>query len=130
MFLRYLNTQKLLLMKLFKKTMLFLVMIVTIQLFAQSKTVISASSNEEIDLILVYEQYVKDGYGTPAIYEKLANEYYFKSNYSEAKKWFEMLFKMETPINKKHLKRYRQSLRALKIDTKNNQYLSSVVEKN
>lgn len=81
--------------------------------------------NKDIDVAIVYERVVKEGYGTPSIYLKLANKYYFLSRYEEAVKWFETLFKEEPPTDKTVLFRYKQSLKALRIDYHNNPYLST-----
>lgn len=98
----------------------------SISAIAQTAQVQKTDVNKDIDLIKVYEQYAKDGYGTPAIYKKLANGYYFKSEYVAAKKWFEKLFQSEQPISQKHRTRYIQTLRALQIDVTNNPYIASV----
>ena len=68
----------------------------------------------------MYEQVVKEGYGTPFIYKKLANAHYFKSNYGAAKKWFEKLFSIEKPTDETLKYRYKQSLKALDLYTPDN----------
>ena len=101
-------------------------------LFSLSSSVIAQTTeagttdvNKEIDVMRVYEQYVKDGYGTPAIYKKLADDYYFKNEYIPAKKWLEALLQADPSTPKMYINRYIQTLRALDIDTTNNKYLSS-----
>ncbi len=80
--------------------------------------------NTDVDRTAVYEQVVKEGYGTPKIYKALANGQYFKGNYAEAKKWYEKLFETE-PLNDATLSfRYKQSLKALKIDATTNVHLN------
>lgn len=37
--------------------------------------------NKDVDLLVVYEGYVANEYGTPEIYKKLTNGNYFKDNY-------------------------------------------------
>jgi len=65
-----------------------------------------------------YEQVVKEGYGTPFIYKELANAHYFKNNYEQAKKWYEILFKEEAPdLLLEH--RYIQTLKAIKVNAEN-----------
>ncbi|NND62979.1 MAG: tetratricopeptide repeat protein [Flavobacteriaceae bacterium] len=87
--------------------------------------------NKDVDVTKVYEQVVKEGYGTPVVYLKLANAHYFKGNYAEARKWFEKVFEGQKPTDKKILFRYKQTLKALKQDLDTNKYLSvSVVEQN
>ena len=100
-------------------------------LFSLSTTVTSQTTaiektdvNKDIDLMRVYEQYVKDGYGTPAVYKKLADGYYFKNDYTTAKKWLEELLQADASTPKMYINRYIQTLRALDIDTTNNKYLT------
>ena len=91
---------------------------------AQTTEVEKIDVNKDIDLMRVYEQYVKDGYGTPAVYKKLADGYYFKNDYLTAKKWLEALLQADASTPKMYVNRYIQTLRALDIDTTNNKYLS------
>ena len=100
-------------------------------LFSLSTTVTSQTTaiektdvNKDIDLMRVYEQFVKDGYGTPAVYKKLADGYYFKNDYTTAKKWLEELLQADASTPKMYINRYIQTLRALDIDTTNNKYLT------
>ncbi len=89
---------------------------------AQEKTV---DVNKDIAITKVYEQVVKEGYGTPKVYLDLANAHYFEGNYASAKKWYEKVFETEKAlINKVVLFRYKQSLKALKLSFKNNKYLA------
>ncbi len=81
--------------------------------------------NRDIDLVKVYTQVVNEGYGTVSIYKELANAHYFRSDYSESKKWFEKLFSEEESQEKIHLYRYKQSLKALKLYTEDNVYLTN-----
>jgi len=80
--------------------------------------------NKDIDIVKVYEQTIKEGYPTLEIYQKLANAQYFRSNYKEAKKWFEKWFEMEMPKDETSKYRYTQTLKALKVETKKNKYLA------
>jgi len=89
-------------------------------LVAQTK---KGDVNKDVDITKVYEQVVKEGYGTTLIYADLANAHYFKSNYAEAKKWFEKLFSEERSTDATLRFRYKQSLKALSLDTQNNKYL-------
>ena len=87
--------------------------------------------NKDIDVAKVYEQVVKEGYGTPTVYLKLANEYYFQGKYDRAKKWYEKVFETEKPTDKMILFRYKQTLKALKLTFEGNPYLvTSVFEDN
>ncbi|MDC1312468.1 hypothetical protein N8X76_00520 [Flavobacteriaceae bacterium] len=103
--------------------LLFLFSLSTI-LTAQTTAIEKTDVNKDIDLMRVYEQYVKDGYGTPAVYKKLADGHYFKNDYTTAKKWLEVLLQADTSTPKMYVNRYIQTLRALDIDTANNKYLS------
>jgi hypothetical protein len=88
--------------------------------YAQSATDV----NKDVDRTAVYEQVVKEGYGTPTIYKELGNGHYFKGNYAEAKKWFEKLFDTEGLEDPMLKFRYKQTLKALKLDTEENTYLN------
>lgn len=79
--------------------------------------------NKDINLAKVYEQLVKEGYGTPKIYLELANAHYFDSNYVQAKKWFEKVFQSQETVNDVIVFRYKQSLKALNLDIIENNYL-------
>lgn len=103
--------------------LLFLLSISTI-VTSQTTAIEKTDVNKDIDLMRVYEQYVKDGYGTPAVYKKLADGYYFKNDYTTAKKWLEELLQADTSTPKMYINRYIQTLRALDIDTANNKYLT------
>ena len=100
---------------------LFLVFISTLS-FSQSEK--KTEVNTEIDIVKVYAQVVKEGYGTPQIYKELANGYYFRSNYTESKKWFEKLFDSEKTTDETLLYRYKQSLKALGLYSEKNSYLA------
>lgn len=84
--------------------------------FAQEVTDV----NKHIDRLKVYEKVVEDGYGTSYVYTRLANGYYYKSEYKKAKKWYEELFKAdEKQIKNQTIRsRYEHVLKALNIDLK------------
>jgi hypothetical protein len=69
--------------------------------------------NTDIDVVRVYEQVVKEGYGTPYIYKKLATAYYFKSEYGKALAWFQKLFSEEKNTDPELTNQYNQSLKAV-----------------
>lgn len=69
--------------------------------------------NKDIDVVRVYEQVVRDGYGTAFIYKKLATSYYFKSDYFKALSWFERLFAVEKNQDLELVNQYNQSLKAV-----------------
>ncbi len=93
-------------------------------LFMAFTSVAQTDVNKDIDLTKVYEQVVKEGYGTPEIHLKLANEYYFLNDYTNAKKWYEKLFEDEKPTDKMLLFRYKQTLKALNLTFDKNPYLA------
>lgn len=100
-----------------------LVLFVFFSVVAISQTQDKIDVNTDIDLVKVYAQVVKEGYGTSSVYKELANAYYFKSNYKESKKWFEKLFDEEKTTNETLLFRYQQSLKALGLYTEDNEFL-------
>lgn len=98
-----------------KRLVILLILCSTAFSVKAQKTTASIDVNHYVEIHKVYEQVVKEGYGTPFIYKTLANFYYFNSNYLRAKLWFEKLFAEEKPDA--HLKlRYLQSLKALELD--------------
>ncbi len=102
----------------------FLVVVcITTSSIAQSSTDV----NKDVDRTAVYEQVVKEGYGTPKIYKALGNAHYFEGNHSEAKKWFEKLFESEALEDPMLKFRYQQTLKALKLDPATNSYLNPSV---
>ncbi|RDK88817.1 hypothetical protein [Marinirhabdus gelatinilytica] len=101
---------------------LTILLVCSIAGFSQQKI----NVNKDIDVVKVYEQTVKDGYPTLEIYQKLATAHYFRSNYEDAKKWFEKWFEMELPKDPTAKYRYRQTLKALKVSAKNNKYLAVI----
>tara|TARA_B100001146_G_scaffold225185_1_gene247435 strand:+ start:27884 stop:28231 length:348 start_codon:yes stop_codon:yes gene_type:complete len=84
--------------------------------------------NTDIDVVAVYEQYVKEGYGDLKVYKRLANGFYFKNEYLKAKQYFETWFDIEPPTETA-AHRYRQTLKALQLPLKNNKYLLAFQEK-
>ena len=99
-------------------------LLIAASLFMAGTALAQTDVNKDIDVARVYVQVVKEGYGTPTIYLKLANEYYFHSNYADAKLWYEKVFESEQPTDKTILFRYKQSLKALKLNPEENPYLA------
>lgn len=108
----------------YKIKFVFLFFFITTFSFSQSEKKINV--NRDIDLVKVYRQVVKEGYGTPSIYKDLANATYFRSEYAESKKWFETLFEEEKVTDKTLLFRYYQSLKALGLYEKEMEELSTL----
>jgi len=112
-------------MKLFPLALFLLLFCVSFTVTAQSSsTEKTIDVNKDVDVVKVYEQVVKEGYGTPFIYKKLANAHYFNSNYGAAKKWFEKLFSTEKPTDATLKYRYTQTLKALDLYTSENKYVT------
>ena len=111
-------------MKSFTLVALLFLLSISTTVTSQTTAIEKTDVNKDIDLMRVYEQYVKDGYGTPAVYKKLADGYYFKNDYTTAKKWLEALLQADASTPKMYINRYIQTLRALDIDTTNNKYLT------
>lgn len=110
-----------------KKLPLLIVMIfalLSMSAYAQKESRGKTDVNRDVDVVKVFEQVVVEGYGTPYIYKELANAYYFKNEHLKAKKWFEKLFDAEKTSNATLKHRYRQTLKALNLEFKNNQYLA------
>ncbi len=96
---------------------------ISITTLAQTKKTSNIDVNKDVDLVKVYEQVVLEGYGTTSVYKELANAYYFRNEYLKAKKWFEKLFDSEKFSDEMSKHRYKQTLKALNLEFKNNQYL-------
>jgi outer membrane protein OmpA-like peptidoglycan-associated protein len=67
---------------------------------------------EYIKAIKIYENVVKNGQGTPEIFEKLANVYYDNASYIQANKWFEKLYKLNPNMKSEDHFRYSNTLKA------------------
>ncbi len=76
--------------------------------------------NKDIDVVRVYEQVVKEGYGTPFIYKKLATAYYYKSEYDKAITWFQKLFSEEKNTDPELATQYNQALKAVAATSSKN----------
>ncbi|RMA66329.1 hypothetical protein [Ulvibacter antarcticus] len=110
-------------MKRFPHLLAILFACFSISISAQTSAKKKTDVNKDVDVVKVYEQVVVEGYGTPFIYQELANAYYFKNEYTKAKKWFEKLFNVEKPKDATLAHRYRQTLKALDLEVNNNEYL-------
>jgi hypothetical protein len=95
----------------YKIRFVFVFFCITAISFSQNEK--KTNVNKDIDLVKVYEQVVKEGYGTPSVYKDLANATYFRSEYVESKKWFEKLFEEVKVTDSTLIFRYHQSLKAL-----------------
>ena len=76
-----------------------------------------------IDAIKTYERVAGKGYKSEDLFKKLANSYYFNSNFEKAAKWYGELFAMNTQIETEYYYRYAQSLKSAGETVKANQIL-------
>lgn len=51
--------------------------------------------SNQIDVIKIYDNVVKEGYESAQIYQKLAQANFVKENYIDSKKWFEKWFEID-----------------------------------
>lgn len=66
-----------------------------------------------VDAIQTYERVANKGYQSPEMFEKLANAYYFNSDFEKAAQWYEQLFNLESNVEPENYYRYAQSLKAV-----------------
>jgi outer membrane protein OmpA-like peptidoglycan-associated protein/tetratricopeptide (TPR) repeat protein len=66
-----------------------------------------------IDAIQTYERVANKGYQSPEMFEKLANAYYFNSDFEKAAQWYEQLCNLEPNVEPENYYRYAQSLKAV-----------------
>ena len=112
-------------MKSITQLLLLICTFVSLSGFSQTLNPVEVNVNRDIDVAKVYEQVVIDGYGNAQIYKVLANAYFSKNEYTQAKKWFEKLFDSESASEKNLKDRYRKTLEALNMEIENNTYLAS-----
>lgn len=85
--------------------------------------------NQYIDIAKVYEKVVEDGYESVQIFQKLADTYYSRGNYAEAKVWFEKWFQKDnSPASIAYLK-FSKTLEALNEKEKAKHYLQLYVKR-
>lgn len=66
-----------------------------------------------IDATATYERIVEKGFKSPEVLTKLANSYYFNSQFDKAAKWYGELFAMGSEVDTEVYYRYSQSLKAI-----------------
>lgn len=96
--------------------------------YSQEKSPKTIDVNTDVDVIVVYEQVIREGYGTSFIYKELADAYYFKNSFASAKEWYEKLFEAENSLDETSKFRYNQSLKALSLEMPSGQLLT-ILEK-
>ena len=94
--------------------------------FSQEKKIKEANAAYEklgyMNAISIYIEVDKNGYGSPDIYKKIGDSYYFNANYAEANKWYEKLIKSSEIIDFEYYYRYSQTLKTIPDIEKSNYY--------
>lgn len=104
-----------------KQNLLALLIFISISTLSFSQSKAKATPvDKNIDVVRVYEQVVREGYGTPFIYEKLATAYYFKSEYDKAIAWFQKLYSEQKNTDPALAHQYTQALKAVAFANSNN----------
>ncbi|MDY0779824.1 OmpA family protein [Tenacibaculum sp. IB213877] len=103
-------------MKTLKIKLLYIVLVLPYFIFAQKVSLKKADKNyQSLDFgsaISDYEKIAKNGLEDYSLYQKLGNSYYFTADLSNAKKWYEKLFKTEESIDSEYYFRYAHTLKA------------------
>ncbi|GAA4771988.1 MULTISPECIES: OmpA family protein [Flavobacterium] len=81
-----------------------------------------------MDVVKIYEKAVIKGHGTPEIFLKLGDSYYFNANYSTANKWYTKAIETTNTIDPEYYFRYAQSLKSVGEQQKANEYLKKFSE--
>ena len=85
--------------------------------FSQEKKIKEANAAYEklgyMNAVSIYIEVDKNGYGSPDIYKKIADSYYFNANYSEANVWYEKLIKSTEDVDYEYYYRYSQTLKTV-----------------
>lgn len=94
--------------------------------FSQEKKIKEANAAFEklgyMNAVSIYIEVDKNGYGSPDIYKKIADSYYFNANYSEANVWYEKLIKSTEDVDYEYYYRYSQTLKTVPDLEKSNYY--------
>jgi hypothetical protein len=68
-----------------------------------------------VDARQIYLEVAESNYGSEDIYKKLADSYYFNSDFNNAQKWYEKLYEFKNgEVSDEYLLRYGMSLKANK----------------
>lgn len=98
------------------KKYIFILLLVAISAFSQEKILLNADKKFKQerypDAIKVYEQLVKDGDSTVAVFQHLADANYFNANYEKASIWYQKLYQLDPNYSSEYLYRYGQSLKS------------------
>ena len=94
--------------------------------FSQEKKIKEANAAYEklgyMNAVSIYIEVDKKGYGSPDIYKKIADSYYFNANYPEANIWYEKLIKSTEDVDYEYYYRYSQTLKTVPDLKKSNYY--------
>lgn len=82
-----------------------------------------------INAIKTYERIAEKGYKTPATLSKLADSYYFNSDYVNAEKWYTELFALTDDLGTEYYFRYAQSLKSVQNYEKADQIMARFNQK-
>ncbi|RYZ50502.1 MAG: flagellar motor protein MotB, partial [Sphingobacteriales bacterium] len=83
-----------------------------------------------IDATETYERIVAKGYKSPEVLSKLANSYYFNSQFDKAANWYGELFAMTNDVEAELFYRYAQSLKAIGNYAKSDDMMKAFTAKN
>lgn len=76
-----------------------------------------------MDVVKIYEKAVRKGYGTPEIYQKLGDAYYFNALYPVANNWYAKVMETAAEVNPEYYFRYAQTLKSVGEPEKAKVYL-------
>ncbi len=115
-----------------KKNYLFIFLLTSAIVLSQQTLLKKTDSAFEnlayMDVVKIYEKAVIKGYGTPDIFLKLGDAYYFNAVYPMANKWYTKAIETATPIDPEYYFRYAQSLKSVGEQQKADVYLKKFSE--
>jgi len=98
-----------------KKYIIISLLVVT-STFSQKKALLNAADKFDqeryLDAINDYEQLVKNGNSSVAVFQHLADAYYLNANYEKASVWYQKLYNLDTNFSSEYFYRYAQSLKS------------------
>ena len=101
-----------------KKILLYLIIIsvFSFESYAQQSKINAGDKKYDnyayIDAIKTYERVAEKGYKSEDLFKKLANSFYFNSEFEKAAKWYGELFAMNVEVEPEYYYRYAQSLKS------------------
>ncbi|RDI04497.1 OmpA family protein [Flavobacterium sp. AG291] len=101
--------------------------------YSQEKKVASADKKYDnyayINAIKTYERVANKGYRSEDMFKKLANAFYFNSQFDKAAKWYGELFTMNAQLESEYYYRYAQCLKSIGEIEQSNKMLDLFYEK-